>query len=336
MNLLPGLSDPNYLNFLKLMIGIMAFGVVIIGILNLIPRSRSEAKKVWTSFSPWFFMLPVIFLAVGMTREVLIVSLLLLSIFAVKEFSRATGLYEDWGFISVIYLGIIGLFKKKRIYNNGFIGYRYASSPGGKWSDEIPLFVQGPFIDQKISGTINLRKLHPDLKKITYFTEPGALEKDGVLYLSLDARSTYELKNFKYDRVILLSSKDHGRTWKYLGTLTDHQDATEFGYFTFTGSSLVASKGKHYLMTSPSGSLKPPHQGHVGAYIFEFEDLNSARLKRDRKGKLIIKKHIKPQWNKGGQAHYDDGNYNGGIVIPQQNDSQLPDVFRLFSTNEFP
>jgi len=110
MNLLPGLSDPNYLNFLKLMIGIMTFGIVVIWILNIFPRSRPEAKKVWTSFSPWFFMLPVIFLAVGMAREVLIVSLFLLSIFAVKEYSRATGLYEDWSFVGVIYLGIMGLY----------------------------------------------------------------------------------------------------------------------------------------------------------------------------------------------------------------------------------
>lgn len=242
---------------------------------------------------------------------------------------------REWKIFYLKYITAkINPFKIERIYNNGFIGYRYTSDPEGKWSDEIPVFVQGPFIDQNIPGTINLTELHPDLKKITYFTEPGALVHEGVLYLSLDARPTYHLKGFEHDRVILVASKDHGRTWEYVGTATTHEDSKGFGFVTFTGSSLVAANGKVYLFTSPSGTIKPPYKGHVGTYIFEFEDIKRAKLKRDRKGKLIVQKHIKPQWEKGGQAHYDEQNTGGGVVIPQQNDSARPDPFRLFSTHD--
>lgn len=110
MKVLPGLSDPNYINFLKLLIGLLFFAGMVIGILIANPKTKSAAQKVWTSFSPWLIMAPIVFFVVGMRREVLIVSLLCFSIFTVKEFAQATGLYKDWGFISTIYLGLVGLY----------------------------------------------------------------------------------------------------------------------------------------------------------------------------------------------------------------------------------
>ena len=35
-------------------------------------------------------------------------------------------------------------------------------------------------------------------------------------------------------KIILLSSKDHGKTWKYIDTLIDCNDAKNSGYLTYT------------------------------------------------------------------------------------------------------
>jgi len=51
-------------------------------------------------------MAPIGFLAVGLGGKCFITALVVLSILSVKEFARATGLYEDWSFMGVIYGGI--------------------------------------------------------------------------------------------------------------------------------------------------------------------------------------------------------------------------------------
>lgn len=226
--------------------------------------------------------------------------------------------------------------QNSRLYSNGYIGYKYASNPEGEWSPEVPVFVMGPFVDLKIPNTIDLSKIHPDLSTATYFSEMGSLVKNGVIYLCMDARSTYELGDWNLARIILVASYDHGKSWKYLGTLTDYSDAEGLGYVILTGSSLIEDKGNVYLLASPSGSIKPPHKGHEGILIFEMEDLDKAKLKRDSEGKLIVKKHIKPLLTKGGQADYDQQNTYGGIIVPQQHPPASPEMFQIFSTKEIP
>jgi len=107
---LTGWSDPYYRNYFWL----VTWVIVLIGFalicLRAFPKTKETSENVWVSFSPWLIMAPLIFLATGLGREVLIVSLLFLSIFCVKEFARATGLYEDWGFMLVVYLGIFGFY----------------------------------------------------------------------------------------------------------------------------------------------------------------------------------------------------------------------------------
>ncbi|MFI4956501.1 MAG: phosphatidate cytidylyltransferase [Gammaproteobacteria bacterium] len=74
------------------------------------PKTREGARTVWKSFWPWFIMAPLVIGVIALPREAFIVFLFLLSICAVKEFSRATGLYQDWFFMSAIYLGIGGIY----------------------------------------------------------------------------------------------------------------------------------------------------------------------------------------------------------------------------------
>lgn len=107
---LPGWADPYYRNYFWLVTGVLVLVGVILLCLRFFSRTRGAAEKVWLSFSPWLIMAPVIFLAIGLGREAFIGSLLVLSIFSVKEFARATGLYEDWGFVIAVYAGIVGFY----------------------------------------------------------------------------------------------------------------------------------------------------------------------------------------------------------------------------------
>ncbi|MFN0054305.1 MAG: phosphatidate cytidylyltransferase [Planctomycetales bacterium] len=68
---------------------------------------RKNVDHAWQSYRGWLIMVPVIIGAIFLGREATIIGLTVLSIFATKEFARATGLYQDWLMTGVVYLGII-------------------------------------------------------------------------------------------------------------------------------------------------------------------------------------------------------------------------------------
>lgn len=227
-----------------------------------------------------------------------------------------------------------GTGKAEAVFSRGWIAYRYSSNPEGEWSEEIPLFGMGQYTDR---GT-NLSRSHSDLKYVLLYYELGSIYTDGVIYLSVDVSATSSSKGeWEKRKIVLLASRDHGKTWEYVGTLTDSDDAKKFGYLIFTASSIVKEKGRIFLFVSPSGklsNLRDPEGFHDGIHIFEFEDITKARLKRDNKGKLILVKHIDDPLEKGGQGDYDEQNTYGGIVIPQEDLKYYPKIFQIFSTKE--
>lgn len=121
-----------------------------------------------------------------------------------------------------------------RVLQYGWIAYKYARDPAGKWSEEIPLFGAGRFPLEPYKTKINLNKLHRDLKKFIAYTEPGSIYKDGVLYLSLQGHRFINDRNIA--KIILIASEDHGGTWSYIDTLLENKDAQKFGTTYFSGS----------------------------------------------------------------------------------------------------
>ncbi len=201
---------------------------------------------------------------------------------------------------------------KDRMFLYGWIAYKYAPSPKGPWSEEIALFGTGTFLSNPYSVKHNLNSFHPDLKNMVAYTEPGSLYRNGVIYLVLQGHAKNSFK------ILLISSKDHGKTWKYLGTLVNQKDAKDFGYLRLVAPSLVEEAGRTFLFLSP---FKPLPVGHDGTYIFEFEDISKSSLKRDKSGRLIVYKYLLPSI-KGdninvGESDYDEHNTYGGIVMPQ-------------------
>lgn len=225
--------------------------------------------------------------------------------------------------------------KGSHLYAEGWIEYRYAIKPDGFWSKPIRLFG-----NQKNNGLIDLSALHSDLSNILWYNEIGSIAVDGVIYLSLDASTTPSgLGEWRKRKVVLISSNNHGKSWRYVGTLTDFNDANHFGYLIFTGSSLVKKENRLYLLISPSGAkgLFKKNRAHDGTMVIEIEDITRAKLKRNANGKLAVLKWIKPSLQSGGLSDYDEKNTVGGILFSQINTSvrsKNADFFQVYNTGE--
>lgn len=241
-----------------------------------------------------------------------------------------------WKVFSERYLTKAPYRAKDTLHGGGWVEYRYAATPMGPWSDPVRLF------GSKESGSqIDLNMLDPALSGFSFYNEIGSIEKNGVIYLSLDASATASgLGEWEKRKIILVASLDHGQTWKYLGVLTDYKDASAFGYLVFTGSSLVESGGKIYALLTPSGKkgLLVKNRGHDGIHVVPFEDITRAKLKRDATGKLMVTKimNIAPTSHSGGLADYHEKNIRGGIVFPQIDLKRAPAVFQTYSTGQRP
>ena len=217
---------------------------------------------------------------------------------------------------------------KSRLMSLGSINVRYAENPAGPWSK--PQCVIG----NTEQCNLKTNNAHRDLEDVKFNTEPGAIVEDGTIYLAMDAGTTQTgLGDWENYRVILLASDDHGETWRYVGTLLDHDDAKAFGYRVFTGISLVRSKGKIYAFASPSGAIYKKNKGHDGTMVIEVSDISHAEIRRDNANKPIMTMRLEPKGGSGGLADYDEQNTEGGIVFSEINLFKFPRVFRLYQTD---
>lgn len=219
---------------------------------------------------------------------------------------------------------------KDNLHHQGVIEMRHARTPKGPWSEPVCI------LGSRAEGcSVDPNDLHRDLHDMAMYNEIGSIAVDGVIYLSLDASTSKTgLGQWDKRRVILVASRDHGKAWSYTGTLTDGDDAKQLGYFTLTASSLVRSGGKLYLLVTPAGARKlfTKNRRHNGTLVIQFEDITTGRLTRDSKGRLVVARHTKPFLTSGGQADYDEGNSEGGVVFAQFDLKGKPEFFKLYQS----
>ena len=245
-------------------------------------------------------------------------------------------LSRRWKLFSQKYLSIPPYKKGKSLFQHGWIEYKYASSPEGPWSKSVRLFGS-----KANKCKVDPNNLHRSLSKNVFYNEIGTISVNGVIYLSVDASTTPTgVGEWRKRKIVLFSSKDHGESWRYVDTLTDYDDAGGFGYLVLTGSSLVRDGNQLYLLTTPSGKkgLFAKNRSHDGTYVIEFDDISKAKLRRDKKGKLVVSKIFKPEagMHSGGLSDYDEQNTHGGILFSQlaTEKKHHPEFFQVFSTGE--
>ncbi len=177
----------------------------------------------------------------------------------------------------------------------------------------------------------HISAMDPSLANITLFTRPSVVYADGVLLMSLSAFAD----NSSIERIILLASTDHGRSWKYLGTpLTVNDAPLVKKHKTLSGASLLKQKGQIY-MAAVFGSAETAADG---TFIFSFADISKGLLARDASGapapvKELPRNSIAPTSIGGGFAAYNDGCMQG-IVTGEY--SGLKGIFQLFQTHQDP
>jgi hypothetical protein len=228
--------------------------------------------------------------------------------------------------------------KSDRMVVYGWIALRCAADPGGEWSASEPLFGAGPNPAAPYHQTrVDINGLDASLRDVVAYSEPGALARDGKLYLSMTAlRPRFGPTGMTIDHtVILLASDDHGRAWRFVNKLLTAQDADGLGCDCFDGTALAVDRGRVFLLAAPM-----THSGTEvchGTVAFEFESLADGRLRRDERQQPVVAAYFAPQpglfsGSGAGQATYDAGNVHGGLLMPEFNLKAYPEVFQVFST----
>lgn len=100
------LQNPIFRDYFVVLMGLLVVAGALILVLRLLGKNVDHA---WKAYRGWLIMIPPIFVALYFGRITTIVFFTLLSLSAFFEFARATGLYRDWGMLTVVILGIAGV-----------------------------------------------------------------------------------------------------------------------------------------------------------------------------------------------------------------------------------
>ena len=209
-----------------------------------------------------------------------------------------------------------------------WIGMRTAPTPGGPWSEERALLSSGPFpIAPYDFVEVAINELDPSLASMIVYSEPGAFVSGGTLYLSLTGLTTGS------DRIVLLSSIDHGDSWSYISTLLSSADITAMGFESVDGTAIVEDAGRIFLLATPetTGVL------HDGTIAIEFESLAGGILERIS-GIPEVHLHLPaqpglPSDRRGGQSDYHEGNTAGELIQPALQAGLFPKFFTFSNTH---
>lgn len=225
-----------------------------------------------------------------------------------------------------------------RLY--GAIVYRYTAEPLNtdgwsteQWvlsaSEQSPPFPYSQIVETKLS------ELHPSLEDVYFYARPSVVYIDKTLVMTLSA---FVMNKQTPDRVIMIASKDHGRTWHYLGTpLRDSMlpgIKTDTGsYNILQGASLLLNDGVPFL----AAVFGNDHIEAAGTFVFGFDNISKAILVNDKAGNPLLLNHIQlssavPTNVGGGFAAYHDACKESGVISSEM--SGVRKQYSIFRTEK--
>jgi hypothetical protein len=241
---------------------------------------------------------------------------------------------QEWKFYAYKYLWTADQnFQAARRYS--VIVYSSAAKPelglsAEKWMFSAKAdYPPAPYADLV---AVKLDSLDPSLADVTMYTRPSALYVNGVILMSLSAFTDKQAP----DRVIMISSSDHGKTWQYMGTPLTAADAARVGSYTHLGGATLLRQGERIYLSAVFGDAQV---AGMGTYVFSFDDIMHGSLKRDEKTgapvtvQYMPRHSLQPTDVGGGYAAYTDACPFGMLTGEH---SGVRKMFKLFKTYRKP
>lgn len=229
-----------------------------------------------------------------------------------------------------------------RLY--GTIVYRYTDNIAGvvKWSTEewiLSASEQSPPFPYSQVVQNRLDALHPSLKDVYFYSRPSVVYIDKTLVMALSA---FIKGKQTPDRIVMIASKDHGKTWHYLGTPLSQEmitgmktdtDGQAQTYSLLQGANLVLQNGIPYL----AAVLGNDRIESNGTFVFGFDNISAGSLIKRADGKPALINHIQlnsaiPTNVGGGFATYDQSCKEAGLIISEM--SGIRRAYSIFRTEK--
>ena len=129
MSIEHAINSPVFLRYLVIVGGLLAFAGLVLGSLHLAGRNVASPLRTYRG---WLVMIPIVLGTLFLGREATILGVTLLAAIGFREFARATGLYEDWWMMGIVYLaifalGAVSLVPDPRLGSPGWYGFFMAA-----------------------------------------------------------------------------------------------------------------------------------------------------------------------------------------------------------------
>jgi phosphatidate cytidylyltransferase len=117
------IASPVFRLYLSLSVLLLIGAGVVLAVLRW--GAGRNVDHAWRAYCGWLVMVPLLLVAIFLGRAVTIVFFTTVALFGLKEFARATGLYQDWWMTGAVYMGIIaaGVTSLVRDPNGGVPGW---------------------------------------------------------------------------------------------------------------------------------------------------------------------------------------------------------------------
>lgn len=219
----------------------------------------------------------------------------------------------------------------QRLFDNGWIALRTASSPDSLWSAERKLFtgsIYNPASDALVGPPeFPLNLLFPTASQLgacLTFTEPAVLPRAEGVYVAVKCASS------TLGKISLLRCAHDFSGVEYLGDLLFDNEAALFdpAWSGFSAPELVETATKTYVVVSPTEN---PGDIYRGCLVFEVSDLPSATLVRSGGAPTLVSQVQGDEGTFNGACGYSPAATKAGIIYGQVFPAAPPE-FRIFRT----
>jgi hypothetical protein len=207
------------------------------------------------------------------------------------------------------------------VYALGAIVMWTAGAPDGPWSPETSVLGWN-LTPRELRPKHNVNTLHPELSKCLAIAEGGVAAGENGLDLVFACTEPAESEPFP-QKIVMLRSRDHARSFEYVATLLRAQDAAILKASHFTAPSLLPSAGGgQVLVATPAVKTL-----YAGCVVIPFADPRTGQLFRDAKGIPLGLLGVKPLPGHAGGACAADKSLDTLLMNDLDRASEKP--FRL-------